>query len=158
MVLFHSPTKLSVSLEAFDQLNLDSCASRWTHDGQCEIRYSRSLKRYRIPISLIHVLRALDNLQYPWYAATVQDCLLNIEAIPNLERAVERYETCTTEQTENAFPSSMRHQNFPLCMLTQRKSYIYAPYDCKVPPLIAGPIWRKLLTIFKKQHSQREKL
>ena len=134
MVLFHGPTKLSVTPEAFDQLN-------WTHSAPGEhavvnakfvIHDPGHYRVFAYP-QFMKCDHWMD-LQYPWHSATVQDCSLEITVIGKRPPPVEGYGICTTEQIDNGrYLSVNASPEFSSLYSHTNRSYIYAPYNCKIP-------------------------
>jgi len=133
-VLFHGPTKLSVPPENFGELN---------RTNQSPFKYA-SLKaaytildpgQYRVyAYPELYYCSQWNKMEYPWHRGMVEGCPIDIRVLPGSKKVVEGWGSCTSKTIHDgryvAVDSSpelsemYQHTN---------RSYIYAPYDCKIP-------------------------
>jgi hypothetical protein len=138
MVMFTGPTKLNVSPELFGQLEwtLNFPSDHAVVEARFEINDPGRYKILAYPDFMY--CRQWDDLEFPWHRATVQDCPLEITVVPNRkDDTIEAFGKCTTEQIENGrFLSTnpaLSSEAFSALYKDSGRSYIYAPYECKVP-------------------------
>jgi hypothetical protein len=142
MVIFHGPTRQTVLPDAFEAVNWTNkfpiegavITAKWTiHDPGHYLLYA-------YPSDFGHCQRWITDA-FPWFTATVQGCPFEVNVKPsdpsNSDNFLEGYGTCAAEQIYHGryltTDSTISSPEFSAMYKDTGRSYIYAPYYCKIP-------------------------
>jgi len=141
MVIFHGPTRQTVPPDAFEAVN-------WTNNFPIEGAVVTA--KWTIQDPGHYLVYAYPDFvkcsqwrkdAFPWNTASVQGCPLEVNVKPRNPASSgdidEGYGTCAAEQIHHgrylAVDSALSPPDFSAMYIDTGRSYVYAPYQCKIP-------------------------
>jgi hypothetical protein len=73
-------------------------------------------------------------MQFPWQRSVVEGSPFDITVLPSRQKTVEGWDSCTSDTIHNGrYVSVSLNPAFAAMYKHANRTYIYAPYECKIP-------------------------